>query len=163
MILFMIIFIPFVIYSIFAKDWLIDCLLHKDVRKYNTKSESIVNCFATWLEGIFIFTFIIGIIVFAISAVAGLVYPTAYIEYSYNLDSQEYIISDEEINIDLCTEEGIIDESKPYVKILKSIKEYPEWMKKVFLVDWFKNEAIEYYTIIIPEGNIDKTYKINLK
>lgn len=59
--------------------------------------------------------------------------------------------------------DNIVD---PYVEVHQTIKDYPEWMKKVFLLEGkFSGDTINYYVIVVPEGTISTNgiYNIDLK
>lgn len=109
MILFIAIAIGIFIYTVFAKDWLIDSIknidnYNKDIeekirrgctncyslfsRKYDKKDyESIPKIVFEWLFCNVVFNFANAIIVFIISAIVVFAYPKAETQYSFNINS----------------------------------------------------------------------------
>lgn len=109
MILFIVIAIGILIYTIFAKDYLIDSIKNiekhnKDIewkiksgctnydlffsRKYDKRDyESIPKIVLEWLFCNFVFNFVNAIIVFIISVIVTSAYPRAETQYSFNINS----------------------------------------------------------------------------
>lgn len=137
MILFIAIAIGIFIYTVFAKDWLIDSIknidnCNKDIeekirrgctnhyslfsRKYDKKDyESIPKIVFEWLLCNVVFNFANAIIVFIISAIVVFAYPKAETQYSFNINSlKDNLVASGEIHGSAFCIRGSIDGEVSY-------------------------------------------------
>lgn len=192
MILFIIITIIFLIYSIFAKDWLLDYIKkRKDNPEFKyRKMKAILELYI-----INLFTYISGIaiVVFIVSILVVWAYPRENIDYSFNIKSlNDNIVTTGEFycrrgsidgelkyfflrNTDKGKKIGHIPADKtyieydnddtPHIEVYKTTHIFPEWLEKLLFVDCFNEEIVEYYRIVVPEGTIsvEDTYIIDME
>lgn len=54
---------------------------------------------------------------------------------------------------------------RPHVEVHQSCVDIPEWLTKIFFIDWMNNKTTKYYVLIVPEGTITNTgqYEIDMK
>lgn len=57
------------------------------------------------------------------------------------------------------------DEAHPHVEVHNRRLDIPEWLSKVFFIDWMNGWGTEYYVLIVPEGTITNSgeYLIDMK
>jgi hypothetical protein len=57
------------------------------------------------------------------------------------------------------------DTDQPHVEVHQSRVGIPEWMYKVFFLEWMNNKNTKYYVLVVPEGTITNTgqYEIDMK
>lgn len=219
MILFMIIAIGILIYTIFAKDFLIDSIkgideYNKDIedkirrgftnydlffsRKYDKRDyESIPKIVFEWLLVNVVFNFVNAIIVFIISAIVVSAYPKTETQYSFNINSlRDNLVTSGEIHGNAFCIRGSIDgeisyffsrttdkgenighmpakdsyikydnEQKPHIEVHQTVHKFPDWLQKIFWVEFFNSTNTEYYVIFVPDGTISvtDTYQIDME
>lgn len=219
MILFIIIAIGILIYTIFAKDFLIDSIkgideYNKDIkekirqgytnydlffsRKYDKRDyESIHKIVFEWLLVNVIFNFVNAIIVFIISSIVVFTYPRIETQYSFNINSlKDNLVTSGEIHGGAFCIRGSIDgeisyffsrttdkgetighipaedcyikyddESKPHIEVHQTVHKFPNWLQKIFWVEFLNSTNTEYYVIVVPKGaiSVDGTYEIDME
>lgn len=137
MILFIAIAIGIFIYTVFAKDWLIDSI--KNIDNYNKDIEGKIRCGCTnydlifirkydkrdyqsipkivfeWLLCNVVFNFVNAIIVFIISAIIVFAYPKMETQYSFNINSlKDNLVTSGEIHGSAFCIRGSIDGEVSY-------------------------------------------------
>ena len=57
------------------------------------------------------------------------------------------------------------NDEKPHVEVHQSKLDIPEWITKVFFVNWMNNKDTDYYILVVPEGTITNSgqYEIDMK
>jgi hypothetical protein len=57
------------------------------------------------------------------------------------------------------------NDARPHVEVHNTRKDVPEWLSKVFFIDWMNQWSTEYYVLIVPEGTITSTgqYEIDME
>jgi hypothetical protein len=56
------------------------------------------------------------------------------------------------------------NDAKPHVEVYQSKLDIPEWLTKVFFLNWLNNKATNYYILVVPEGTITTSgqYEIDM-
>jgi hypothetical protein len=57
------------------------------------------------------------------------------------------------------------DSEHPHVEVHQSCMDVPEWLSKVFFIDWMNSKTTQYYVLVVPEGTITNAgqYEIDMK
>lgn len=57
------------------------------------------------------------------------------------------------------------DTEKPHVEVHQYKADIPDWVCKVFFINWMNNKVTDYYVIVAPEGTITTTgeYEIDMR
>lgn len=57
------------------------------------------------------------------------------------------------------------DTEKPHVEVHQSCVDIPDWLSKMFFLDWLNSKNTQYYILVVPEGTIanDGQYEIDMK
>jgi len=57
------------------------------------------------------------------------------------------------------------DTEKPHVEVHQSCVDIPDWLRKVFFLEWMNTKSTKYYILVVPEGTItnDGQYEIDMK
>lgn len=57
------------------------------------------------------------------------------------------------------------NDDHPHVEVYQSRVDIPEWMNKVFFIEWMNQNQQDYYVMIVPEGTIttDGQYEIDMR
>lgn len=192
MILFILIAIGILIYTIFADNWLIYHLKRKTWSVFNTVS--------TWLLGNVLLNIANIIFVWLISFVLflGLVFvcPSETSQWQFNINAlQDNLVTQGEFrgryaqrgHIDgelsyfysrtLSLGEKIehipanktyvqySDTEHPHVEVHQSCLDIPEWLTKVFWIEHMNSKTTKYYVLVVPEGTITNTgqYEIDME
>lgn len=109
MILFIVIAIGILIYTIFAKDFLIDSIKNFNNQK-KTDYKSILEIVLWWFLSNFILNCANAIIVFIISAIVVFAYPRTETQYSFNINSlKDNLVTSGEIHGSAFCIRGSID------------------------------------------------------
>jgi hypothetical protein len=195
MILFTIIAVCILLYTIFADDWLI-YWLKRDVKEEHPVKE-ILSTVNMWFWCNVLFQAVNFIVVGCISVLLffGLcfVLPDEKSQWEFQINALEdnlvtqghfygrrgYV--DGELSYfysrPFATGEkiGHMPANKTYVKYNNNVhphvevhntrKEVPEWVSKVFFIDFMNQWSTEYYVLIVPDGTItnDGQYEIDMR
>lgn len=196
MILFIVVAICILLYTIFADDWLIDHI-KRDLKSYRPCKEilkdfgmwfwcnvffNILNAFAVWLLSIILF---VGLC---------FVCPEETSQWEFNINAmQDNVVTegtfayrgrghvDGELSYfysrTLSRGEMIehipanktyikySDTERPHVEVHQSRLDLPEWLTKVFFIEWMNGKQTDYYVLVVPDGTITNTgqYEIDMK
>jgi len=57
------------------------------------------------------------------------------------------------------------DTEHPHVEVHQSCMDIPEWLSKIFFLEWMNDKHTNYYVLVVPEGTITNTgqYEIDMK
>lgn len=57
------------------------------------------------------------------------------------------------------------DTERPHVEVHQSRLDLPEWLTKVFFIEWMNGKQTDYYVLVVPDGTITNTgqYEIDMK
>lgn len=56
------------------------------------------------------------------------------------------------------------NDARPHIEVHQSQLDIPEWLYKVFWLDWMNDKHTDYYVIVVPEGTISVSgeYEIDM-
>ena len=49
------------------------------------------------------------------------------------------------------------NDERPHVEVHQSRMDIPEWLYKVFFIEWMNDKTTDYYVIVVPEGTMTST------
>lgn len=57
------------------------------------------------------------------------------------------------------------NDEQPHVEVYQSRVDIPEWLCKVFFLEWMNSPSTKYYIMVVPEGTITNTgqYEIDMR
>lgn len=184
MILFIVIAVCILLYTIFADDWLI-YHIKRDVRDSHPVREVLkdINC---WFWGTALLQVANWVCVFSVSVLLffGLCFilPSETSQWEFGINALEdnlvteghfygrrgyvdgelsYFYSRSFANGEkighIPADKTYIkynNDARPHVEVHNTRKDVPEWLSKVLFIDWMNQWSTEYYVLIVPEGTI---------
>ena len=187
MILFIIIAVCILIYTIFADDWLI-YHIKRDIKGPSPICEVLkdINCWFWENVGFNVINAIMVLLVsFGMLFITANVCPEETSHWSFNINALEDNLVTEgqwyyrrgHVDGELSyfysrtlskgekiehipankTYVRYSDTERPHVEVHQSRIDIPKWMTKVFWLDMFNTKSTDYYILVVPEGTITNT------